>query len=65
MIECRFFFGQVRVSHKYEKQEEDELELDPGEILNVVQIEEEGWMLGYKVETKEEGVFPENFTKKL
>ncbi|XP_064643931.1 amphiphysin-like isoform X2 [Lineus longissimus] len=61
----------VIVSHSYEAGDEDELALEPGDIVYVVPFEnpeeqDDGWLSGYKKDHPDErGVFPQNFTKRL
>jgi len=57
------------VTHKYEGNDEDELSLDVGQVVNVLETENEedldaGWSFGYVAGKKEKkGLFPLNFTE--
>jgi len=61
---------QVKASYRYQAEDVDELAFDVGEIINVVEYDdpedqEDGWLMGYKVETGQKGMFPANFTKPM
>lgn len=67
--EHRILF-KVLATHKYVGEDIDELTFDIGEIITVVPFDDpdeqdDGWLMGVKESTKEKGVFPENFTKRL
>lgn len=53
---------EVVVEYKYDAHHEDELTLQPGDIIkNVRYIEEDGWMEGDL--NGKRGLFPDNFVK--
>ncbi|KAI0207710.1 Myc box-dependent-interacting protein 1 [Lamellibrachia satsuma] len=59
---------QVQATHPYAGEDVDELSFEPGDIINVIPFDDpedqdEGWLMGVKVEGGGRGVFPENFTK--
>ncbi|XP_071489963.1 myc box-dependent-interacting protein 1-like [Diadema antillarum] len=61
---------RVRATHDYSPRDSDELTLNKGDIVCVVEFEDpedqdEGWLMGHKENSSETGVFPENFTCKL
>jgi len=48
----------------------DELNSDVGQVINVVEYDdpedqEDGWLMGYKEENGQKGMFPANFTKPI
>jgi len=51
----------VKVMFPYQPANEDELKLEPGDIVSVIADEEEGWARG--ILKDKEGVFPTNFTE--
>jgi amphiphysin len=60
----------VRATYKYKAEDGDELSFDAGEIIHVIEYEdpeeqEEGWLMGYKSNTGEKGLFPANFTRPI
>ncbi|VDM00727.1 unnamed protein product [Schistocephalus solidus] len=57
----------VRVMFQYTPEQPDELELQVGEIIQVLDrnLSEEGWWRGQNVKTKKMGVFPDNFVELL
>lgn len=60
----------MRVVYKYIAEDSDELTLEVGEIIRVVEYEdpeeiEVGWLVGVKESTGEKGLFPANFTKAI
>ncbi|KAK2180528.1 hypothetical protein NP493_439g01014 [Ridgeia piscesae] len=59
---------QVLATHPYAGEDVDELSFEPGDVINVIPFEDpedqdDGWLMGVKVEGGAKGVFPENFTK--
>jgi len=61
---------QVKASYRYQAEDVDELNFDVGEVINVVEYDdpddqEDGWLMGYKTETGQKGMFPANFTKPM
>lgn len=68
-----FFFPlpqQVRAVYKYVAEDSDELNLDVGDVVRVVEYEdpeeiEIGWLVGIKESTGDKGLFPANFTKAI
>lgn len=52
---------QCRVIFSYKQAHDDELNLNVGEIVNVIGEEEEGWWRG--ILNGKEGVFPSNFVE--
>ncbi|NP_001086432.1 CD2-associated protein L homeolog [Xenopus laevis] len=54
---------QCKVLYEYVPQNEDELELNVGEILDVIEEVEEGWWRGSN--SGKSGLFPSNFVKEL
>lgn len=61
---------KVVATHSYVGDDTDELSFEPGEVISVVPFsdpddKDEGWLVGIKDSSKEKGVFPENFTKRL
>ncbi|VDK85000.1 unnamed protein product [Dibothriocephalus latus] len=57
----------VRVMFQYTPEQPDELELQVGEIIQVLDrnLSEEGWWRGQNLKTKKMGVFPDNFVELL
>ncbi|KAL7057937.1 hypothetical protein AAHC03_017235 [Spirometra sp. Aus1] len=55
----------VKVMFQYTPEQPDELELQVGEIIQVLDrnLSEEGWWRGQNVKTKKTGVFPDNFVE--
>ncbi|XP_022252560.1 uncharacterized protein LOC106468518 [Limulus polyphemus] len=63
-------FYRVRATHKYIAEDGDELDFEPGEIIQVVEYDdpeeqEEGWLMGVKESTNEKGLFPANFSRPI
>jgi len=61
---------RVRSTYKYQAEDEDELSLELGDIVQVVEYEdpeeqEEGWLMGIKEATGRQGLFPANFTRPM
>jgi len=61
---------RVKATHKYNREDVDELSFDAGEIINVVQYDdpeeqEQGWLMGVRELTGEKGMFPANFTRPI
>lgn len=61
---------RAKATHDYQPRDSDELTLAKGEIVCVVPFEDpedqdEGWLMGYKEDNGDRGVFPENFTSKF
>jgi len=59
---------RVKASYKYQAEDVDELAFEVGEVINVVEYEdpedqEEGWLMGYKENSGQKGMFPANFTR--
>lgn len=54
---------QCRVLFSYHKDHDDELNLKPGDVVDVVCEEEEGWWRG--ILHGKEGVFPSNFVEEI
>ncbi|KAM4771641.1 CD2-associated protein [Rhinophrynus dorsalis] len=54
---------QCKVLFEYAPQNEDELELKVGEVLDIIEEVEEGWWSGSNSEKS--GLFPSNFVKEL
>nr|XP_015805563.2 SH3 domain-containing protein 21 [Nothobranchius furzeri] len=54
---------RCEVAFAYAPQNEDELELAPGEIVDIVKEIEDGWWMGVK--NGKVGAFPSNFVKEL
>lgn len=57
-------------THPYTAEDEDELSFDAGEIVDVIEFEDEeeqddGWLMGINTKSKHKGVFPANFTQKI
>ena len=44
---------------------EDEVELKTGHVIAVTDVMEDGWYRGKNMETKQSGVFPGNYVKKI
>ncbi|XP_046862718.1 myc box-dependent-interacting protein 1-like [Xenia sp. Carnegie-2017] len=64
------YLYKVEVTHPYTGEDDDELTLEKGDIIQVIPYSEsddpdDGWLLGRLESTGEKGVFPENFTKRL
>ncbi len=56
------------LQHRYSAEDTDELSFEAGEILVVLESNEEldqGWLLGQRVRDNARGVFPANFTKTI
>ncbi|XP_076366758.1 myc box-dependent-interacting protein 1-like isoform X2 [Tachypleus tridentatus] len=63
-------FYRVLATHKYTAEDGDELDFEPGEIIQVVEYndpdeQEEGWLMGIKESTNEKGLFPANFSRPI
>uniref|UniRef100_A0A3Q3D8T4 Osteoclast-stimulating factor 1 n=1 Tax=Hippocampus comes TaxID=109280 RepID=A0A3Q3D8T4_HIPCM len=58
-----YFFRQCKVLFEYQPQNEDELELKVGDILEITEEVEEGWWSG--VINGKSGLFPSNFVKEV
>jgi len=61
---------RVKVAFKYNVEDADELNLEVGEIIQVVEYDdpeeqEDGWCMGIKESTGEKGLFPANFTRPI
>ncbi|KAK2703443.1 hypothetical protein QYM36_018088 [Artemia franciscana] len=61
---------RVRAAYKYDPEDEDELQLEIGDIVRVIEYEdpeeqEEGWLMGIKESTGQKGLFPANFTRPI
>jgi len=61
---------RVRATYKYQAEDEDELSLEVGDIVQVIEYEdpeeqEEGWLMGIKESTGRQGLFPANFTRPI
>ncbi|ELU01752.1 hypothetical protein CAPTEDRAFT_222018 [Capitella teleta] len=61
---------QVLATHPYNGEDVDELTFETGDLIDVIPFEDpedqdDGWLMGIKCGTKDKGVFPENFTKRL
>lgn len=54
---------QCRVVFSYNQDHEDELNLNVGEVINIIGEEEEGWWRGLL--NGKEGVFPSNFVEEI
>ncbi|KAJ1731775.1 hypothetical protein LPJ61_002368 [Coemansia biformis] len=54
----------VKAHHSYSKSKPDELDLSPGDIVQVTNDEHASWWVGYNETTKESGWFPSNFVTK-
>lgn len=54
---------RCRVAFSYKQDHEDELNLNVGDVIEVVGEEEEGWWRGHL--NGKEGVFPSNFVVEL
>eukprot|EP00049_Salpingoeca_infusionum_P017998 m.355320 g.355320 ORF g.355320 m.355320 type:complete len:503 (-) comp17220_c0_seq1:148-1656(-) len=52
-----------KVLHAYEPQEEDELKLTPGDIITIIEKEDDGWWRGEC--NGKTGVFPDNFVEEI
>ena len=57
-------------THPYVAEDEDELNFEAGEIINVVEFDDEeeqdeGWLMGINTKSGHKGVFPANFTQKI
>lgn len=57
-------------THPYVAEDEDELTFEAGDIINVVEYDDEeeqdeGWLMGVHTSTNVKGVFPANFTQKI
>lgn len=49
----------------YVPQNEDELELKPGDVVKVVEKCDDGWFVGVSERTGDFGTFPGNYVKEL
>ena len=63
-------YYKVKALYAYEREDDDELSFESGDILHVVDYEdpeeqEEGWLMGVKESTNEKGMFPFNFTRPI
>nr|CAH0107158.1 unnamed protein product [Daphnia galeata] len=61
---------RVRATYKYQAEDEDELSLEVGDTVQVIEYEdpeeqEEGWLMGIKEATGRQGLFPANFTRPI
>jgi len=61
---------RVRATYKYTAEDDDELALEVGDIVQVIEYEdpeeqEEGWLMGIKESTGRKGLFPANFTRPI
>ncbi|GAB6031948.1 hypothetical protein CHUAL_010332 [Chamberlinius hualienensis] len=61
---------RVRATYKYEKEDDDELSFDVGEMIQVIEYEdpedqEEGWLMGVVESSQLKGLFPANFTRPI
>jgi len=61
---------RVRATYKYQAEDEDELSLEVGDVVQVIEYEdpeeqEEGWLMGIKESTGRQGLFPANFTRPI
>lgn len=58
---------KVKAKYKYEADDEDELSFEVGEIIQVIECDEEdeGWLMGIKESDGQRGLFPANFTRKI
>ncbi|CAH1799899.1 unnamed protein product [Owenia fusiformis] len=53
---------KAKVTFSYTPENDDEIKLEPGEIIEILKQEEEGWWEGISTEGKQ-GVFPSNFVE--
>ena len=70
---ARFFFcaelaapkrsRRAKVAFSYTAENEDELSLEPGQIVEIIEEEEEGWWRGSL--NGKQGVFPSNFVEPI
>ena len=67
VLHLHLIFGYFRftVVFTYAPQNEDELELQEGDIVKVVEKCDDGWFVGISERTGEFGTFPGNYVKLL
>jgi len=61
---------RVRATYKYAAEDDDELALEVGDVVQVIEYEdpeeqEEGWLMGIKEDNGRKGLFPANFTRPI
>ncbi|KAJ2783036.1 hypothetical protein H4R18_001937 [Coemansia javaensis] len=56
---------QARAHHSYAKAKPDELDLSPGDVIQVTSDEQASWWVGVNETTKESGWFPSNFVTRI
>jgi amphiphysin len=61
---------RVKATYRYIKEDVDELSFEVGDIIRVIEYDdpddqEEGWLMGYKENSTDKGLFPANFTRPL
>ena len=62
VLSCSLAFPEVEVLYPYEPKQEDELQLQVGDIIRKVTKKEAGWYSGTN-RSGDTGVFPDNFVK--
>ncbi|XP_008470104.2 LOW QUALITY PROTEIN: ephexin-1-like [Diaphorina citri] len=56
---------QVAVNHTYTAQQPDELNLQPGDVINVLRKMSDGWYHGERIRDGQKGWFPGNYTTEI
>ena len=59
------YYFRFTVVFTYAPQNEDELELQEGDIVKVVEKCDDGWFVGISERTGDFGTFPGNYVKQL
>ncbi|RKP17422.1 myosin 1e Sh3, partial [Rozella allomycis CSF55] len=54
---------QCKALYQYEAREADELSINPGDIITIINFDDQGWWVGTFAGKK--GMFPANYVEKI